>query len=336
MSTVVLGMGGWGTALANLLASDGRDVFLWGRDPERVEAVKHSRRNETYLPQIELKPSVHPTSDLNCVNEARLVVFVVPSRATREIAVQTKKRGVSGSAVLVSGTKGFEFPSGKRMSQVLSDVFPTLRVAALSGPNHAEEVGLGMPTASVLGSDDAAVLEDLQRTFSTGAFRTYTNQDVTGVELGGALKNIYALGAGIGDGLRLGDNSKAALVTRCLAEMVRVGVSLGGKRDTFYGLSGLGDLMVTCFSQHSRNRSVGERLGKGESLAQIRASMKAVAEGVPTTETSYAIARQIGVVTPVLDQIYAVLFENKPPRDAIKDLMSRELRSEEEDPARRT
>jgi len=331
---VVLGMGGWGTALANLLATQGRTVWLWGRDPERAEQLRTLRRNEVYLPNVPIAETVIPTADLACVRNAPLILFVAPSRATHEVANKVQEIGISSDAALVSATKGFEFPSGRRISEILHSLFPQNPVAVLSGPNHAEEVGLALPTASVLGGSSHSILIQLQRTFSTASFRTYTSDDVTGIELGGALKNVYALAAGVCDGLKLGDNSKAALVTRCLTEMIRLGVALGGKKETFQGLSGIGDLMVTCFSKHSRNRRVGERLGRGETLLQIRESMRAVAEGIPTTETAFNLARLNGVSTPVLDQVYAMFFSGQTPEKTIHNLMTRHLRSESDDPSR--
>jgi glycerol-3-phosphate dehydrogenase (NAD(P)+) len=213
---------------------------------------------------------------------------------------------------------------------VLEEIFPSNPVAALSGPNHAEEVARGTPAAAVVAAGDHALADRIRDFFSTSSFRAYSVDDVTGVELGGALKNIYAIAAGISDGLGLGDNAKAALVTRSLAEMIRLGTKLGGQRDTFYGLSGLGDLIVTCFSQHSRNRSVGERLGRGEKWADIEKSMVMVAEGVPTARTAHAEARKHGVDTPLLDTVHAVLFENLSPRDGLLRLLARDTKSEKE------
>ena len=216
------------------------------------------------------------------------------------------------------------------MSQVLHEIFPRNPIAVLSGPSHAEEVARFMPTAVVLGSEDARVAEKLQRTFSSKNFRAYTSTDVAGIEVGGALKNIFAIAAGVSDGLGFGDNSKAALVTRSLAEMVRLGSALGGRRETFMGLGGVGDLIVTCFSRHSRNHNVGERLGRGETMEQISASMVMVAEGVPTTLSARECARKLNVSTPIIDEIYAILYENKSPRDALLALLSREPRPEED------
>jgi glycerol-3-phosphate dehydrogenase (NAD(P)+) len=214
------------------------------------------------------------------------------------------------------------------MSGVLKEYFPGRPIGALSGPNHAEEVARRMPAAAVVAFADLAVAERLQPMLSTPNFRAYTTDDVAGVELGGALKNIYAIAAGVSDGLGFGDNSKAALETRALVELVRLGVSLGGRRETFYGLSGMGDLMVTCFSRHSRNRGLGERLGRGERLEEIIAHMSGTAEGVPTTQSAFECARRANVSTPIIDQVHAMLFEGKPPKTVLLDLMSRDRRPE--------
>jgi glycerol-3-phosphate dehydrogenase (NAD(P)+) len=216
------------------------------------------------------------------------------------------------------------------MSEILAELLPACEAAVLSGPSHAEEVVRGDPTAVVLGAQQAATAERLQTLFNAGTLRAYTGDDPAGIELGGALKNIFAIAAGIGDGLGFGDNAKAALVTRALVELVRLGSRLGGRRETFQGLSGLGDLMVTCFSRHSRNRRVGERLGRGEALAAITESMSMVAEGVPTARSAYALARQLDVKTPILDQVYAVLYEDRAPADVLRGLFSREPRPEQE------
>ncbi|MEO6751351.1 MAG: NAD(P)H-dependent glycerol-3-phosphate dehydrogenase, partial [Chthoniobacteraceae bacterium] len=218
--------------------------------------------------------------------------------------------------------------SGLRMSQVVAEHFPNHRLAVLSGPSHAEEVACKMPTCVVLGSGDSDIAQKLQRTFTAPFFRAYTSDDIAGVELGGALKNIFALAAGASDGLGLGDNAKAALVTRALVELGRLGTALGGKRETFMGLSGVGDLMVTCFSRHSRNRSVGERLGKGERLADIVASMQMVAEGVPTTYSAFECARKLGVETPIIDQVKAILDGTVAPADAMARLLGRNPKPE--------
>jgi glycerol-3-phosphate dehydrogenase (NAD(P)+) len=226
--------------------------------------------------------------------------------------------------------KGLEKGTGLRMSEILASIFPGRPIAVLSGPNHAAEVARSVPTASVIGTPSEEIGKHLQRIISTKTFRTYTSSDLVGIEVGGALKNIFAIAAGIGDGLGLGDNSKAALITRSLAELIRLGSALGGKRETFQGLSGVGDLVVTCFGRHSRNRRVGERLGRGETLGQIQHSMQMVAEGVPTTKSARECALKLEVKTPIIDEVYSILYENAPPSEAIERLLKRELRPEED------
>jgi glycerol-3-phosphate dehydrogenase (NAD(P)+) len=232
--------------------------------------------------------------------------------------------------VLVSCTKGIEHDTGKLMSDILEECLPGNPVAVLSGPNHAVEVAQRIPAAGVIGCRDAELLETLQKTFSLPTFRAYTSDDVTGIQLGGALKNVFAISAGVSDGFNMGDNAKAGLVTRALAEMMRLGVALGGRRETFFGLSGVGDLMVTCFSRHSRNRKVGERLGRGESPALIQASMQMVAEGIPTALSSWQCAQRLGVDTPIISEAHAVLYLNKPPHEAMWELLGRPPRPEPE------
>jgi glycerol-3-phosphate dehydrogenase (NAD(P)+) len=332
-SAGILGAGSWGTALATLIAQRGVPVALWGHNAQHIDAIRSARTNEAYLPGIELPVSIEATDSLETVSRADAVLFVTPSKAIREVARQFAETPPAKGTVLVTCTKGIERGSGLRMSEVLHEYFPENPVAVLSGPSHAEEVGRQMPTAVVLGCGDASVGQALQQTISSPFFRAYTSADIPGIELGGALKNIFAIAAGAGDGLGLGDNSKAALVTRALAELIRLGIALGGRRETFQGLSGIGDLMVTCFSRHSRNRSVGERLGRGESLEAITGSMQMVAEGVPTALSAFECARERGIRTPIIDAVHAVLYEDRPVRDAMMSLLNRDPRPEEDDAA---
>lgn len=327
----ILGAGGWGTALGVVLAARGRRVRLWGHDPAHVERLREQRVNATYLPGVELPSGIKPTGSLGDLRGVGLVLFVTPSRALREVAGQLAAAGGNGFAAgvpLLSCTKGIEHGSGRRMSEILREFFPENPVAALSGPSHAEEVARGTPTAIVLGAEDRGVGARLQAIFNGESLRAYTTDDLAGVELGGALKNVFALAAGVSDGLGLGDNAKAALVTRALAEMIRLGTRLGGRRETFQGLSGIGDLMVTCFSRHSRNRQVGERLGRGETLEGITGSMRMVAEGVPTARSAWECARRCGVESPIADQVYALLYEGRPPAAALRELLERDPRPE--------
>jgi glycerol-3-phosphate dehydrogenase (NAD(P)+) len=324
----ILGAGGWGTALAVLFADRGMPVNLWAYDPDQAAKLRQARANARYLPGVTLPEIIQPTHDFRDCIHADVILFVTPSKAVRAVAEDFSKLPVPSTTPLVSCTKGIEHATGLRMTEVLREYFPSNPIGALSGPNHAEEVARRMPAAAALGFADLAIAERMQPLFSTPYFRTYTTDDVAGMELGGALKNIYAIAAGVCDGLGFGDNSKAALVTRALAELMRLGEVLGGRRETFYGLSGIGDLMVTCFSRHSRNRGLGERLGRGESLEQITAAMSGIAEGVPTTLSAFECARRANLSTPIIDQVHAMLFAEKPPKSVLLDLMSRDPRPE--------
>lgn len=330
MNISVIGAGGWGTALAVVLHQNGHRVALWGRDPSLVTRIAERRLNADYLPGVHIPESIVITSDLTAsVNAAELAVLATPSHAMRNTCKKLPYATHNPqSTILVSVAKGIENDTGLRMSEVIGAEIPGARVATLSGPSHAEEVARGIPTAIVAASLDADAAAQTQRAFMNERFRVYTSHDLIGVELGGSLKNIIALAAGVCDGLGLGDNSKAALITRGLAEMSRLGVAIGAQRETFSGLSGLGDLVVTCTSRHSRNRSVGERLGKGEKLADILASMEMVAEGVRTTKSAHALARKRGVDTPIIDEMFAILYRDKSPKQAVKDLMTRDARPE--------
>lgn len=332
----ILGAGSWGTALAIHLArtAPAVPVRLWGHDPGHVARLRSEGVNATYLPGVPFPPNLEVVADLAALRDAAtgVLLFVTPSKVLRAVAqALAAAGGPAPGTTLLSCTKGIEHGTGRRMSEILGEIFPGHPVAALSGPSHAEEVARGMPTAVVLAASAPGVAEGLQGIFNAEGLRAYTSDDLPGVELGGALKNVYALAAGISDGLGLGDNTKAALVTRSLTEMIRLGVQLGGRQETFQGLSGIGDLMVTCFSRHSRNRGVGERLGRGESLAAITASMRMVAEGVPTTRSAREQAHRLKVTTPVLDQVAAVLDGERPPAAALRELLLRDPRPERDE-----
>ena len=326
--TVIVGAGSWGTALAALWAKDARPISLWGNNAERISRVQSSRENTEYLPGVQLAENIRVTHELTDCGEADLIVFVTPSIVLREIATRVRDTGVSDNAVLLSCTKGIEHGSGMRMSEILSSLFPSNPVAVLSGPNLAVEVVRGLPTATVIGCANENYAIELQRFLGSEHFRIYTSNDVVSIELGGALKNVFAIAAGVSDGLGLGDNSKAALVTRAMAELLRLGTKMGGNARTFYGLSGVGDLIATCFSKHSRNRRVGERLGHAETLARIQADMKMVAEGIPTAKSAFECARRLDVETPIIDQIYAVLYQDKPLLFAMQELLGRDPKAE--------
>lgn len=324
MKITVIGAGAWGTALARLL-SDQNQVTLWGHVPEWLLEIRKTHRNERFLPGIDLPHTLELESQLpRAVAEAECVVVAVPSQPFREVT-----QCLSGfRGTIVSVTKGIEYDTGLTMCGILQQNAPLAQCAALSGPSFAIEVARNIPTAIVAASRDETTAAQAQTLFSRPTFRVYTSGDVLGVELGGALKNVIAIAAGVGDGLGFGDNSKAALVTRAIVEMRRLGTACGAHPDTFVGLSGLGDLMVTCFSRLSRNRGFGERVGRGEKPSAIAASTLAVAEGYPTARSAYHLARKHGVATPVIDEVYAMLYEGKNVAQAVRDLMSRDLKPE--------
>jgi glycerol-3-phosphate dehydrogenase (NAD(P)+) len=287
-----------------------------------------TRENRDYLPAIKLPESIRLTSELADCAAADLVVFVTPSIAFRTVSSRFRELIANEHAFLLSCTKGIEHGSGKRMSEILAELFPDHSIAVMSGPNLASEIARGLPTASVLACSKPEYAPLLQDHLGSPHFRVYTGNEVAGIELGGALKNIFAIAAGASDGLGLGDNSKAALVTRALAEMIRLGTAMDGELPTFYGLSGAGDLILTCFSKHSRNRRVGEQLGRGQTIEQITSSMQMVAEGIPTARSAYQCARNLKIDTPIIDQVYALLYQNKSADAALADLLGREQKPE--------
>jgi len=326
----VVGAGSWGTAMAALLAS-GTEVTLWARDPELAQRITGEHLNVAYLPGIPLPERLRATSDLQAaVAGAEVVVMAVPSHGFRDV-FRRVAAALSPAAVVVSLTKGIEVDTLLRMTEVVADVCPDRdpnRVAVLTGPNLAREVALGQPTASVVACRDPGIAEALQRLFMTATFRVYTNPDLVGCEVAGALKNVIALAAGIAHGLGYGDNTKAALITRGLAELARLGVALGGDPLTFSGLAGMGDLVATCTSDKSRNRSVGVALGRGRALPDIVAEMQMVAEGVKTTPAVLALGERLGVEMPIAEQVGAVLEGSRSPQDIVPALMLREAKPE--------
>jgi glycerol-3-phosphate dehydrogenase (NAD(P)+) len=322
----VVGAGGWGTALSLIWAKRGHRILLWGNNGSRVEEIRKTRENKIHLPGATLPESVGLTSELKECGDADLIVFVTPSTTVREIAGRLQIS--NKDAVLLSCVKGLEHGTGKRMSEILAETFPGHAVAVLSGPNLAIEVSRELPTATVVACTDPVRATELQQHLGTPRFRIYTGEELIGIELGGALKNIFAIAAGAGDGLGLGDNSKAALVTRSLMEMIRLGTKMGADARTFYGLSGAGDLVATCFSQLSRNRQVGEQLGRGRTLDEITSSMQTVPEGIPTAKSAYECARRLNIDTPVIDEVYALVHQGKPPVRAMEDLLARDQKAE--------
>ncbi|MCX7750146.1 MAG: NAD(P)-dependent glycerol-3-phosphate dehydrogenase [Candidatus Bipolaricaulota bacterium] len=329
MRWTVLGGGGWGTAIARLLARRGEPTTLWVRSPERAAELARDRENRRYLPGVELPASLHITAELaTAVKGADVLVFAVPSFAMRATArrVRDSLGGHVPKAVL-SLAKGLERDTLCTMTEVLAEELPGVPAFALSGPSHAEEVGRDEPTAVVLAGRDRALGAEVQRALMTDRFRVYLSTDVRGVEYGAAVKNVVALAAGISDGLGYGDNAKAALIARGLAEMVRLGGRLGCRAETLYGLSGLGDLVATCTSRHSRNRAVGERLGRGERIEGILAGMAMVAEGVFAAPVVRALARAHGVEMPITEAVCSIL-AGASPREKLDELMSRPPREE--------
>ena len=331
--TAVLGAGSWGTALAYSLAEHGgHDVTLWARREDAAEAMRSSRTNARYLPSAQLPETVRITSSLEeAVAGADVWLFASPSQAVRHVA-EAVREYVTPRHTLVSAAKGIEVGTRLTTSGVLRDVLPGAdadRIGVLYGPSHAEEVALGKPTTVVVSMPDTAVGEQVQRLFLTERLRVYLNADLVGVEIAGSVKNVMALAAGMADGVGLGDNAKAALVTRGLAEIKRLGVAMGARPMTFAGLAGMGDLMVTCFSQHSRNRRFGEMLGQGLTLDQAEAQMTMVAEGVKTTRSVKALAEEYGVEMPITEVVHAILFEGLRPRDAVTALMTRDPKQED-------
>jgi glycerol-3-phosphate dehydrogenase (NAD(P)+) len=325
MKITVLGAGAWGTALAKVLHENGNAVTLWDKDADLLAHIQRGQ-NEKYLPKIELPKDWKTEIDFaKAVGGTECVVMAIPSQAFREVATKLK----NCPAILVSVTKGIEFETGETMSRILREHATSNRIAALSGPSFAREVALGIPTTIVCASESDATAKTVQGLFHRPEFRIYRSTDILGVEYGGALKNIIAIAGGVSDGLGFGDNTKAGLVTRALSEMRRLGVACGAQVETFAGLSGLGDLMLTCFSKQSRNRDLGERIGRGETIEKIQASHPKLAEGYPTAKSAHKLAREKKIPTPIIDEVYAMLYEAKNPKLAVRDLISREFKAED-------
>lgn len=326
----VIGAGSWGTTLSCLLSEKGYDVSLWVYEKELAEEIKKKRVNSLYLPDHPLPDSIVVTDDLeNAINKAMFIVSAVPSQHVRRImgnAIPFLRK----EAVIISVSKGIERGSLLTISSVIRELTPH-RIAVLSGPSFAKEVIKKLPTAVTIASEDKALSLLLQEIFNTPYFRVYTHDDILGVELGGALKNVMAIAAGISDGLGLGYNARAALITRGLSEMKRLGRAMGAKEKTFSGLSGIGDLVLTCTANLSRNYTLGYRLGKGESLKEILSGMRSVVEGIDTAESAYELSKRYIVPMPIVEQVYLVLYKDKPPSEAVEELMNRTLKTEFDD-----
>ena len=330
MKIGVLGAGSWGTALTVLLNENGHDVTVWSIDKEEIAMLKEYREHKTKLPEVKISENVVFTTEIEeAIDGAKMIVMVVPSpfiRSTAKMAAPYVKEG----QIIVNVSKGIEESSLKLLDEIIKEEIPCANVAVLSGPSHAEEVGKGMPTTVVAGAYDKETAMLIQDVFMSDYFRVYTSPDVVGIELGGALKNVIALAAGVSDGLGCGDNAKAALITRGIVEITKLGVAMGGQVSTFAGLSGIGDLIVTCTSLHSRNRRAGVLIGKGVSPKDAIEQVKMVVEGVKATPCAYALSQKYNVDMPIVTEAYRILFENKSPEEAVYDLMCRKEKREDD------
>ena len=333
MKIAVIGAGSWGTTLANLLAKKNEEVTLWAYEPEVAEEINRFQRNELFLPEIALSRRLVATSELDTVVQgAEVVLTVCPSHVMRSLVGRLAKH-LSKGAIIVNASKGLETKTLLRMSEVISEVIPAsldARLATLSGPSFAFEVAKERPTVITAASSNEATAEFVQNLFSTPYFRVYKHDDVIGVELGGALKNVIAIATGMIEGVGLGVNTRAALITRGLVEIIRLGTVLGAKVETFAGISGLGDLVLTCTGDLSRNRAVGLRIGQGESLKEISGGSRTVAEGIRTTESAYQLSLRHSIEIPITEQVYRILFQGQVVKSAISELMNRELKKENE------
>lgn len=324
----VIGDGGWGTTLGALLAKKGFGVTIWGFFPEHIELVRRERENVKFLPGIRIPDSVRLTSSMDeALRGSDLVLLATPSQHTRGVLDMLKMNDISGK-IFVSVTKGIENKTLKLMNELIVEILGNIPLVMLSGPTIALEVANGVPTTIVAASSDIELARAVQTVFSTDRFRVYTNNDVVGVEVGGSIKNVIAIASGISDGLGFGTNTKAALLTRGLVEIVRLGVAMGAKPETHYGLSGLGDLATTCMSSYSRNRWLGEEIGKGKKLKDVLGETEMVVEGVATAKSAHELSGKYKVDMPITQEIYKVLYENKDPKIAVQDLMTRSPKEE--------
>ncbi len=319
----VIGAGSWGTAISGLLVHSGHEVSLWGRDEALVETINATGRNPRYLKDIQIPSGVRATSDLTvALDKKEFIAVAVPSHAMRSATVQIGSK-CSENPIIISLTKGIEIGTLERMSQIIEETVKDAKVAVLSGPNHAEEVSQGIPCAAVVAAQDDEVGIRVQELFMAPTFRVYTNRDVIGVEMAAATKNVIAIAVGISDGLGYGDNGRAALMTRGLAEMTRLGTAIGSRPMTFAGLAGIGDLIATCTSRHSRNRTVGENIAKGRTVAESQAQMGMIAEGIKTAEAVRELAERFQIEMPINQAVYEVIYLGKDPSKCVSELMNR-------------
>lgn len=331
MKVGIIGAGSFGTAASVLLGNKEYEINLWDRKRDLINEINSIKENRRYLPGIKIPDSLWGEENIKkAVNNADVIIMAIPSHAVRSIC-EDLADVIKKNQYIISLTKGIEQGTYKRMSEIIEEFFPNNPVGVISGPSHAEEISKNIPTTVISSSKHIETAEYIQDLFITPEFRVYTNLDITGVELGGAVKNIIALAAGISDGLEYGDNTKAALMTRGIAEIARLGVALGARPLTFAGLSGIGDLIVTCTSIHSRNRRAGILIGKGMTVEEALKEVNMVVEGVITTKSVYELSKKINIEMPITNELYKILYENKPPKDAVLNLMLRDKRHETEE-----
>lgn len=326
----VIGAGSWGTTLASIMSSKEYDVILWVYEKQLAQIIKEKRINSYYLPKVALPSKLNITTSITeAIEDRDIILIVVPSQVVRQV-IEKHVQFIKKSAIVISASKGIENKTGKRITQVIKELLPkdSMSVGVLSGPTFANEVAIGLPAAAVLAFENSSLGKNIQKVISTPNFRIYLNDDPIGVEFGGAVKNIIAIAAGISDGLKFGCNTRAALITRGLVEMIRLAISFGAKEETLNGLSGLGDLVLTCTGNLSRNRSVGIKIGEGISLDNILSNMNMVVEGIPATRIIHNLSRDKGIEMPITQQVHSVLFENKSPKRAVSELLSRSLKEE--------
>ncbi|TCK98292.1 glycerol 3-phosphate dehydrogenase (NAD(P)+) [Natranaerovirga hydrolytica] len=324
----IIGAGSWGTALGILLAKSGHQVKIWSILKDEIKMLNEEREHKDKLPGIAIPSNIYGTTDLKeAMEDTKIVVMAVPSKFVRETSKKVKEF-IQKDQIIVNVAKGLEESTLLSLAEVIEEEMPDNEVAVLSGPSHAEEVAKDIPTTCVVGANSKSVANKVQDVFMSKTFRVYTSPDIKGIELGGALKNVIALAAGISDGLNFGDNTKAALMTRGIAELSRLGIAMGASVHTFAGLSGIGDLIVTCTSMHSRNRRAGILIGQGQTLEEAIKEVNMVVEGVNTAKAAYEISKKYAIEMPIIEQIYKVLFENKNPKEAVEDLMLRDKTNE--------
>ena len=322
----IIGSGSWGVALATHLAKNGNEVKMWSFNQEEMKMINEERKCK-FLPELQIHKNIKCYNNFEkVIEDVEFILHVTPSKFTRETFKQYKQ--YVGEKPIIICSKGFEKETSKTLDEVILDELPTAKVGVLSGPSHAEEVSIAIPTVLVIASKHEEILEKVQNTFMCDEMRIYTSKDIKGVELGGALKNIIAFCAGVAAGINLGDNTFAALITRGLNELARLGIELGGEKETFYGLSGLGDLIVTCLSEHSRNRRAGKLIGQGKSLEETKKEVGMVIESIDNIEVAYKLSKMHNVDMPIVETVYKVIYENLEPKQAVKNLMTRDKKSE--------